>query len=90
MGVQNTRVCKTNKLYHQIQKITALSLHGKIRCNLDKMKEQYQKSYYHDYLKLNRKNAPVVGDDPEGVILGLAFCLLPPNTLHATILPAYL
>ena len=66
MGVRNTRVCGTNKFYHQVQKITAPPLHGRLRCNLDEMKEQYQKSYFHDYFKLNRRNAPVVGDDLGG------------------------
>ena len=79
MGVRNTRVCGTNKLYHQVHKITAPPLHGGLSCNLDEMKEEYQKSYFHDYSKLNRRNAPVVGDDLGGVILGSTFCLLPPS-----------
>ena len=66
MGVQNTQVCGTNKLYHQVQKITAPLLHSKIKCNLDEMKEQYQKSCFHKYLRLNKKNTPVVGNDLEG------------------------
>ena len=88
MGVLNTQMCRTNKLYHQVQKITAPPLHGGLKCNLDEMKKQYQRSYFHDYLKLNRKNAPVVGDNLEGSHTGLAFCPLPPNTVDATIFPA--
>ena len=74
-GVRNTRVCRTNKLYHQVQKITAPLLHGRLRCNLDEMKEQYQKSYFHDCFKLNGKIALVVGDDLGGSHIWLGILL---------------
>ena len=70
-------MCGTNKLYHQVQKITAPPLHGRLRCNLDEMKEQYQKSYFHDYFKLNKRIALVVSDDLGGSHTWLGILLTP-------------